>query len=136
MIRRPPRSTRTDTLFPYTTLFRSRFGPYVKHGSVYKSIPADEDVLTIGLNRAVDLLAQAKEKSGALREMGPHPAGGGVITINKGRFGPYLRHGRVMESLPKNAGGETVTMDEAVALLEEIGRASCREEGVGTGRTQ
>ncbi len=94
-----------------------RFGPYVKHGSVYKSIPADEDVLTIGLNRAVDLLAQAKEKSGALREMGPHPAGGGNVTINKGRFGPYLKHGRVMASLPKNADVDTLTMEEAVALL-------------------
>src|SRR3546814_14504434 len=49
--------------------------------------------------------------------MGPHPAGGGVITINKGRFGPYLRHGRVMASLPKNAEVETLTMEEAVALL-------------------
>ena len=112
-----------------------RFGPYVKHGSVYKSIPADEDVLTIGLNRAVDLLAQAKEKSGSLRDMGPHPAGGGTITINKGRFGPYLKHGRVMASLPKNAEVETLTMEEAVALLAaKAGKAPAKGgKAVGKG---
>ncbi len=98
-----------------------RFGPYLKIGPRYKNLGPEEDVLTIGLNRAVDLLAAdsggAGGERGLLRAMGEHPADKKPITLNKGRFGPYVRHGSVMASLSKKQSPDELTLDEAVALL-------------------
>ena len=98
-----------------------RFGPYLKIGPRYKNLGPEEDVLTIGLNRAVDLLASEGGAGGAgaglLRAMGEHPADKKPVTLNKGRFGPYVRHGSVMASLSKKQSPEELTLDEAVALL-------------------
>lgn len=95
-----------------------RYGPYLRHDGAYKSIPADEDVLTIGMNRAVELLATARKSGGseALRTLGEHPDGG-PMTIHSGRYGPYVKHGRTMASLPKSATVESITEEEAVALI-------------------
>jgi DNA topoisomerase-1 len=96
-----------------------RFGPYVKHGSRYASLGPDDDVLSIGLNRAVTVLAEKPARRGAepLRELGPHPEDKRPVVIYKGRFGPYLKHGKVNATLPKGTEPESVTMDEAVSLL-------------------
>jgi len=93
-----------------------RFGPYIKHGSIYVSLK-DDDVLTIGLNRAVTLLADAPS-SGA-HEVGDHPKDGKPITIRKGKWGPYIKHGRANASLPTDTEPENVTLEQAVALLDE-----------------
>lgn len=98
-----------------------RFGPYLHHDGSYTSLPKDEDVLTVGLNRAVVILAEAKEKgrggASTLKSLGDHPAGGGEITIRKGRFGPYVNFKKVRASLPKGSDVDAFTMDEAVALI-------------------
>ena len=96
-----------------------RYGPYLKHGTAYRSLPDDEDVLSIGMNRAVELLATAKSKAGAepLRSLGEHPQDSQPVAVFKGRFGPYVRHGKVMASLPKRLEVDTVTLEEAVELL-------------------
>jgi DNA topoisomerase-1 len=97
-----------------------RFGPYLKLGDRYKNLTADEDVLTIGLNRAVDLLADEGGQGGArglLRTLGEHPADKKLVTLNKGRFGPYVRHGSVMASLSKKQSPDELTLDEAIVLL-------------------
>ena len=97
-----------------------RFGPYLKIGPRYKSLPPDDDVLTIGLNRAVDLLAESAHGGGArglLRTIGDHPADGKPVTLNSGRFGPYVKHGPVMASLSKKQSPDELTLDEAVVLL-------------------
>ncbi len=98
-----------------------RFGPYLKLGPRYKNLGPEEDVLTIGLNRAVDLLADegggAGGTRGVLRTIGEHPADQKPITLNKGRFGPYVRHGSVMASLSKKQSPDELTLEEAVALL-------------------
>jgi DNA topoisomerase-1 len=98
-----------------------RFGPYLKIGARYKNLGADEDVLTIGLNRAVDLLAEDGSAGGGtrglLRTIGEHPADKKPVTLNKGRFGPYVRHGSVMASLSKKQSPDDLTLDEAVVLL-------------------
>src|SRR6266851_3645586 len=97
-----------------------RFGAYIKHGSAFTSLGADDDVLTIGLNRAVTLLAEAK--TGArrgpqlLRELGPHPAGG-AVPLYRGRYGPYVSHDGIIASLPKAADPDGFTLEAAVALL-------------------
>src|SRR6266568_2834427 len=97
-----------------------RFGAYIKHGSAFTSLAADDDVLTIGLNRAVTLLAEAKTggRRGPelLRELGPHPAGG-TVPLYRGRYGPYVSHGGIIASLPKGADPDTFTLEAAVTLL-------------------
>ncbi len=97
-----------------------RYGPYVKHGKIYKSLPGDDDVLAIGLNRAVALLAEAKAGRGgpaALRTIGDHPDDGKPITLHDGRYGPYVKHGRTNASLRKAHNVETITLKEAVELI-------------------
>ncbi len=99
-----------------------RFGPFLVHQGKFKSIPADDPdgVLTIGLNRAVDLLAQqgkSRNGFGTLKELGNHPADGKPVTVSKGRFGPYIKHGAVNATLPKGAVVEEMTLAQALELL-------------------
>jgi DNA topoisomerase-1 len=99
-----------------------RFGPYLKLGSTYKSLAADDDVLSIGLNRAVVLLAEAKKGPAQVpgRVVGDHPRDGKPVSLNNGRFGPYVKHGKVMASLPKAmaANADELTLQQAVELLD------------------
>lgn len=96
-----------------------RFGPYLKHGDAYKSIGRDDDVLEIGLNRAVVLLAEAKTRKSAkpLKTLGKHPDDEVEITLHDGRYGPYVQHNKTRATLPKDKDPESVTLDEALALL-------------------
>ena len=98
-----------------------RFGPYIQHDKVYASIPADEDVLSVGLNRAVDLLAEKVKRGGrgdaALREIGLHPSDEKPITLHKGRYGLYVKHGKINATLPGDADPETFGLDASIALL-------------------
>jgi DNA topoisomerase-1 len=96
-----------------------RFGPYVKMGSIFKSIDKDDDVLSIGINRAVSLLADAAAR---VRSMGPHPKDGEPVEVKKGRFGPFAQHNGFVASLPRNLAMEDITLEEAVALLAEKGK--------------
>jgi DNA topoisomerase-1 len=99
-----------------------RFGPFLVHQGKFKSIPADdpEGVLTIGLNRAVDLLAQqgkSRNGFGTLKELGAHPDDGKPVTLSKGRFGPYVKHDKTNATLPKGTSVEDITLAQAVELL-------------------
>ncbi len=107
-----------DTRDPITAGI-GRYGPYLKHGNAYKSLTADEDILAIGMNRAVELLADAKPRASAepVRVIGEHPDDGQPVAIFKGRYGPYLRHGRIMASLRKGQEIDAVTLDEAVEMI-------------------
>ena len=101
-----------------------RFGPYVKHGTKYKSIPADESVLEIGMNRAVALLAEAKVARGRaaakpLRVIGNHPADEAPIELFDGRYGQYVKHGGINATVPRDLKPEELTVDQAVSLLAE-----------------
>ena len=102
-----------------------RFGPYVKHGSVYANIPDVEEVFTIGMNRAVEVLAQklAGRRGGAapagpLKVLGEHPDGG-EVQVMPGKYGPYVKWGKINATLPKEMDPEAVTLDEALALVAE-----------------
>ncbi|AOX20566.1 type I DNA topoisomerase [Kozakia baliensis] len=96
-----------------------RFGPYVKMGAIYGTLDADDDVLTVGLNRAIDSLAK---KLASIRNLGPHPKDKEPVMIRKGRFGPYVQHGQTIANLPKGQEMDSVTMEEALALLTEKGK--------------
>lgn len=96
-----------------------RFGPYVKMGPIFASLDRDDDVLAVGLNRAVMVLAKKQE---GICELGPHPKGGEPVMVRKGRFGPYAQHGKTVANLPRGTELGDVTLDEAVALLAEKGK--------------
>ena len=96
-----------------------RFGPYIKMGGIYASLDKDDDVLSIGLNRAVDAIQKKLE---SVRSMGPHPKTAEPMTIKKGRFGPYVQSGNMVANLPRGVMMDTITVDEAVALLAEKGK--------------
>ncbi|WP_431302932.1 type I DNA topoisomerase [Sediminicoccus sp. BL-A-41-H5] len=104
-----------------------RFGPYLKMGALSKSLDRDDDPLTIGLNRAVDLLANAKPRGITL---GDHPKGG-TVEVRRGRFGPFLMHGTRVANLPRGTEMEAVTLDEAVTLLAEKGKELPPMKGKG-----
>jgi DNA topoisomerase-1 len=102
-----------------------RFGPYLLHDGVYANLK-DDDVYTVGLNRAVDLLHEKRSRApsnrarpGALKNLGPHPDGNGNVEIMSGRYGAYVKHGSVNATLPKDKAPEDLTMEEALALLAE-----------------
>ena len=94
-----------------------RYGPYVQHGRVYASLTKDDDVLTVELPRALELLAKKEGKSKALRAIGEHPETGEPIEILEGRYGPYIKHQKINASLPKGTDIEAVTMEQALELL-------------------
>ncbi|MBI09643.1 MAG: DNA topoisomerase I [Rhodospirillaceae bacterium] len=93
-----------------------RFGPYIKLGPKYTSLKDGDDVLSIGLNRAVTLLAEAKSRTSG-RELGSHEDK--PVTVRKGRFGPYVKWGKINATLPSGSEMDVVTLEEAIALVEE-----------------
>ncbi|MFO0514226.1 MAG: topoisomerase C-terminal repeat-containing protein, partial [Rhodobacterales bacterium] len=102
-----------------------RFGPYVKHGATYANLADVEEVFTIGMNRAVEVIAQKAARGRGtpaaaqpLRDLGTHPDGG-VVQVMPGRYGPYVKWAKVNATLPKDLSPETVTLDEALALIAE-----------------
>ena len=102
---------------------QGRFGPYVKHGTSYASLPEPRDVLTVGLNHAVTLLAEKGKSRGrgakVLRELGNHPDDDKLVAIYDGRYGPYIKHGKINATVPKDRDLEALTLDEAVVLIAE-----------------
>ncbi|HRO13817.1 MAG TPA: type I DNA topoisomerase [Paracoccus sp. (in: a-proteobacteria)] len=97
-----------------------RYGPYVKHGTRYVNLPDVSEVFTIGMNRAVEVLASKPQRGRAaaapLAELGEHPEGGAVQVLN-GRFGPYVKWGKINATLPRDMAPEGVTMDAALELI-------------------
>jgi len=101
-----------------------RFGPFLQHDGAYASLETPEDVFTVGINRAVTLLAERKAKGGgprrggqALKELGAHPESGAPVKVMKGKYGPYVSDGKVNATLPQDSDPTSVTMEEAVVLL-------------------
>jgi DNA topoisomerase-1 len=103
-----------------------RFGPYVKHDKTYANLEEGDDVLNVGLNRAVTLIAEKKLKPARGRRfgadpgraLGDHPQKGGPIVVKNGRYGPYVSHNGINATLPSDKTPETVTLDEAIGLLD------------------
>lgn len=104
-----------------------RYGPFVLHDGTYANLDGIEDVFSIGLNRAVTVIAekQSKGKGGrnggtpaALKELGDHPDGGKIV-VRDGKYGPYVNFGKVNATLPKGKDPQSVTIEDALALIAE-----------------
>jgi DNA topoisomerase-1 len=96
-----------------------QFGPYVRMGAIYASLDRDDDVLHVGFNRAMDLIAKKQE---SIRSLGAHPKDGAPVVARKGRFGPYAQWGQMVANLPRGMELTEVTLGDAVALLAEKGK--------------
>ena len=99
-----------------------RYGPYVQHDGKYASLSSPEEVFEVGLNRAVSLLAEKaanRRPRGAsvIKELGEHPELGGKVQVLSGRYGPYVKHGKVNATLPKDIEPEQTTLEQAVELI-------------------
>lgn len=106
-----------------------RYGPFLLHDGGYANLESVEDVFSIGLNRAVSVIADkalkaaeggrgARGAPAALKELGDHP-NGGKITVRDGRYGPYVNWDKVNATLPRGKDPQSVTMEEALALITE-----------------
>jgi DNA topoisomerase-1 len=103
-----------------------RYGPFVLHDGTYANLESLEDVLTVGINRAVAILAEKaagggksrfqRAKPTVLKELGEHPDGG-KIEVLSGRYGPYVSHNKVNANVPKGKDPAALTVAEAVELL-------------------
>jgi len=106
-----------------------RYGPFILHDGTYANLPSVDEVFTVGINRAVALLAEKKAGGGksrfqraaatVLKELGEHPELGGKVQVLSGRYGPYVKHGDVNATLPRAKEPAALTMDEAVQLIAE-----------------
>jgi DNA topoisomerase-1 len=98
-----------------------KFGPYLLHDGKYTTIPSDENILTIGINRAVALIADKKKvgSTGPQRVIGKHPESGLDIPIYSGRFGPYIKYQKYNVTIPKKFSPDTLTLEQAVTLIAE-----------------
>ncbi|MEW6562187.1 MAG: type I DNA topoisomerase [Pseudomonadota bacterium] len=94
-----------------------RFGPYIGHDGKFKSIPKADSIFTIQLDRAVELLSQAKAGNQVLRTLGEHPSDQQPVEVCSGRYGPYVRHSKVNATLPKDVSPDDVTLEEALQLI-------------------
>jgi topoisomerase IA-like protein len=97
-----------------------RFGPYVKHDGAFKSIPKSDSVYDITLERALELLAAPKAARGpGGKHLGPHPIDNQAVSLMEGRYGPYIKHGKVNVTVPSDMDPATLTLEDAVDLLAE-----------------
>ena len=105
-----------------------RFGPYLVHDGKYANLSDPMEILDIGLNRAVTVIAEGGTRPGRaraepLKALGNHPDDGKPIGVMKGRFGPYVSHDGIFASLPKGTEIDAYTLDEALLLLASKGKA-------------
>jgi DNA topoisomerase-1 len=109
-----------------------RYGPFILHDGTYANVDSIEDVFTIGVNRAVTILADKRAGKGAggrfgrgaavkkvLKDLGDHPEEGGKIEVLDGKYGPYVSHNKVNATIPKGKKPEELTVEEAMSLLAE-----------------
>ncbi|MGH7997934.1 MAG: type I DNA topoisomerase [Brasilonema sp.] len=106
-----------------------RFGPYVVHNQSgekdYRSLKASDNILTISLERALELLSEPKKgrnttnskSKTALRELGSHPEDSEPVNIYNGPYGPYIKHGKTNARIPEGVSVDDVTLASALEWL-------------------
>jgi DNA topoisomerase-1 len=99
-----------------------RYGPYVKHNKTYANLPDVEEVFTIGMNRAVEVLAnkysKARVAAEPIKDLGEHPDGG-AMAVMPGRYGPYIKWGKINATVPKEIEPADILVAQALELLAE-----------------
>ncbi len=98
------------------------YGPYLRHDGKYANLATTDEVFTIGVNHAVSVIADAKNKpprrgNQALKELGVHPLDEAPLSVMNGRFGPYVKWNKVFATLPKSYDPQTISLIEAIELV-------------------
>ena len=105
-----------------------RFGPYLKCGKQNASLRGVETPLDVTLEKAVELLANRNKKSSELKSLGAHPESGKTIVVKDGRYGPYVTDGNINVSLKGDSTPDTVTLEQAVELINNKRLTSPRKK--------
>jgi DNA topoisomerase-1 len=119
-----------------------RYGPYLKHapstsdrGGTNANLEGIDEVFTVGMNRAVQLLAEKVASRGQrgvaaapLRELGEHPTAGGPVNVMKGKYGPYVKWEKINATIPDTIEPEDITIDQAVILIDERAEKSGKKK--------
>jgi DNA topoisomerase-1 len=108
-----------------------RFGPYVRHEKLFASLPKGTDVLAVDLATALELLAKKRDRGAPRRTLGEHPDDGAPVTLHDGKYGPYVKHGKVNASLNEGSDPDALTLAQALELLAARVAAN---GGAGRGR--
>ncbi len=101
-----------------------RFGPYVVHEGIFASLANVEELFTIGLNRAVDLIEEKKANPGRgrgskkIKDLGKNPENNEDLTLMEGRYGPYVKSGKVNASIPKDKNIDDINIEIAIELIK------------------
>ena len=104
------------------TLNTGRFGPYLKCGNKSARIENIEEIFSIGLNRAIILIAEAKPgriSSSIIKDLGEHPEDKKPIRVMKGQYGPYIKYKSLNATIPEEKDPTDVNMEEALILIEK-----------------
>ncbi len=103
-----------------------RYGPFVLHDGMYANLESVDEVFSVGLNRAVALLAEKaaggksrfqRNKPTVLKDLGEHPGEGGKIEVLSGRYGPYVKHGKINATIPNGKDPAAISVEEAIDLI-------------------
>ncbi len=119
-----------------------RYGPYIKHaestsdrGGTNANLEGIDEVWTVGMNRAVQLLAEKLASRGGrgaaakpMRELGDHPEAGGAVSVMKGKYGPYVKWEKINATIPDTIDPEELTVAQAVTLLDERAEKSGKKK--------
>jgi DNA topoisomerase-1 len=125
-----PRSVGTDSDGVDIVALNGRYGPYIQRGSDRRSLESEDQLFTLSVDEALQLLSEPPRRrgqraGGPLKELGPDPVSGKPVTVRTGRYGPYVTDGEVNASLRQGDSPETVTLERAAELL------AARRERVG-----
>ena len=104
------------------TLNTGRFGPYLKCENKSARIENIEEIFSIGLNRAITLIAEAKPgrmSSSMIKDLGEHPEDKKPVRIMKGQYGPYIKYKSLNATIPEEKDPSEITMEEALILIEK-----------------
>jgi len=104
------------------TLNSGRFGPYLKCENKSARIETSEDIFTIGLNRAVTMIAEAKPgriSSSEIKHLGEHPEDKKPVRVMKGKFGPYIKYKSLNATIPEEKDPNEINMEDALILIEK-----------------
>ena len=120
-----------------------RYGPFVQHDGTFANLDSVEEVFSVGINRAVTLIAEKLAGGGrrggraapkALKTLGDHPDGG-AVTVRDGKYGPYVNHGKVNATLPKGVDPELITLEQALELIAaKAGKAPAKAKKKATAK--
>jgi len=101
-----------------------RYGPYVQHIKTYANLANFEELFEVGLNRAVTLIAEKKANPGrgrtaakVLKDLGTHPDNGDPMQVLEGRYGPYVKNGKINATIPKDVAPDAVTVEQAIEWI-------------------